>query len=156
MNDSFVAPTVDWLYLAPVLVVLGAGVVGVLVEAFVPARVRRTVQVVLALLATAVALAFVVVLWRDPAVQGTDGAAYGVRVLGGSMVIDPFGLAVQGIVVLLAFLAILVIADRTSTGQDAFAPSAAAVPGSPYEDLTRRRGSSRPRSTRSCCSPSAA
>ncbi|MFI2702445.1 NADH-quinone oxidoreductase subunit NuoN [Cellulosimicrobium composti] len=140
MNDSFVAPAVDWLYLAPILVVLGAGVVGVLIEAFVPARVRRTVQVVLALLATAAAFALVVVLWRDPAVQGSDVAPYGVRVLGGSMVIDPFGLAVQGIVVLLAFLAILVIADRTSTGQDAFAPSAAAVPGSPYEDLTRRKG----------------
>lgn len=140
MNDSFVAPTVDWLYLAPILVVLGAGVVGVLIEAFVPARVRRTTQVVLALLATAAAFAFVVVLWRDPAVQGSDGAPYGVRVLGGSMVIDPFGLAIQGIVVLLAFLAILVIADKTSTGQDAFAPSAAAVPGSPYEDLTRRKG----------------
>lgn len=140
MNDSFVAPTVDWLYLAPILVVLGAGVVGVLIEAFVPARVRRTTQVVLALLATAAAFALVVVLWRDPAVQGSDGAPYGVRVLGGSMVIDPFGLAIQGIVVLLAFLAILVIADKTSTGQDAFAPSAAAVPGSPYEDLTRRKG----------------
>ncbi|MFD4994216.1 NADH-quinone oxidoreductase subunit NuoN [Cellulosimicrobium cellulans] len=140
MNDSFVAPTVDWLYLAPILVVLGAGVVGVLIEAFVPARVRRTTQVVLALLATAAAFAFVVVLWRDPAVQGSDGAPYGVRVLGGSMVVDPFGLAIQGIVVLLAFLAILVIADKTSTGQDAFAPSAAAVPGSPYEDLTRRKG----------------
>ncbi|QJW37637.1 NADH-quinone oxidoreductase subunit NuoN [Cellulosimicrobium protaetiae] len=140
MNDSFVAPTVDWLYLAPILVVLGAGVVGVLIEAFVPARVRRTTQVVLALLATAAAFALVVVLWRDPAVQGSEGGAYGVRVLGGSMVIDPFGLAIQGIVVLLAFLAILVIADKTSTGQDAFAPSAAAVPGSPYEDLTRRKG----------------
>ncbi|MFE6234121.1 NADH-quinone oxidoreductase subunit NuoN [Cellulosimicrobium sp. NPDC057862] len=140
MNDSFVAPTVDWLYLAPILVVLGAGVVGVLIEAFVPARVRRTTQVVLALLATAAAFALVVVLWRDPTVQGADGAPYGVRVLGGSMVIDPFGLAIQGIVVLLAFLAILVIADKTSTGQDAFAPSAAAVPGSPYEDLTRRKG----------------
>jgi len=140
VNDSFVAPAVDWLYLAPILVVLGAGVVGVLIEAFVPARVRRTVQVVLALLATAAAFALVVLLWRDPAVQGSDVAPYGVRVLGGSMVIDPFGLAVQGIVVLLAFLAILVIADRTSTGQDAFAPSAAAVPGSPYEDLTRRKG----------------
>ena len=140
MNDSFVAPTVDWLYLAPILVVLGAGVVGVLIEAFVPARVRRTTQVLLALLATAAAFALVVVLWRDPAVQGSDGAPYGVRVLGGSMVIDPFGLAIQGIVVLLAFLAILVIADKTSTGQDAFAPSAAAVPGSPYEDLTRRKG----------------
>ncbi|WP_251153484.1 NADH-quinone oxidoreductase subunit NuoN [Cellulosimicrobium sp. Marseille-Q4280] len=141
MSDSFVAPTVDWLYLVPILVVLGAGVVGVLVEAFVPARVRRTTQVVLALLATAAAFAAIVVLWRDPAVQGdpTTGT-YGVRVLGGSMVVDPFGLAVQGTVVLLALLAILVIADRTSTGQDAFAPTAAAVPGSPYEDLARRQG----------------
>jgi NADH-quinone oxidoreductase subunit N len=141
VSDSFVAPTVDWLYLVPILVVLGAGVVGVLVEAFVPARVRRTTQVVLALLATAAAFAAIVVLWRDPAVQGdpTTGT-YGVRVLGGSMVVDPFGLAVQGTVVLLALLAILVIADRTSTGQDAFAPTAAAVPGSPYEDLARRQG----------------
>lgn len=140
MNDSFVAPTIDWLYLAPILVVLGAGVLGVLVEALVPAGVRRTVQVTLALLATAAAFALVVVLWRDPAVQGSAQAAPGVRVLGGAMIADPFGLAVQGIVVLLAFVAILVIADRTSTGQDAFAPSAAAVPGSPYEDLTRRKG----------------
>ncbi len=140
MNDSFVPPTIDWLYLAPIIVVLGAGVLGVLVEAFVPARVRRTVQVTLALLATAAAFALVVVLWRDPAVQGTAEAAPGVRVLGGAMIADPFGLAIQGIVVVLAFLAILVVADRTSTGQDAFAPSAAAVPGSPYEDLTRRKG----------------
>ncbi|MFC8922213.1 NADH-quinone oxidoreductase subunit NuoN [Cellulosimicrobium sp. NPDC057127] len=140
MTDSFVAPTVDWTYLAPVLVVLGAGVLGVLVEAFVPARARRTTQVVLALAATAGALAAVVVLWRDPAVQGLETGVPGVRVLGGSMVVDHFGLAVQGTVVVLAFLALLVIADRTSTGQDAFAPTAAAVPGSPYEDLARRKG----------------
>lgn len=140
MNDSFVAPAIDWFYLAPIVVVLGAGVLGVLVEAFVPARARRTTQVTLALLATAVSFAFVVALWRDPAVQGSAQVAPGVRVLGGSLVADPFGVAVQGIVVVLAFLAILVVADRTSTGQDAFAPSAAAVPGSPYEDLTRRKG----------------
>jgi NADH-quinone oxidoreductase subunit N len=140
VTDSFVAPTVDWTYLLPVLVVLGAGVLGVLVEAFVPERARRTTQVVLALAATAGALAAVVVLWRDPAVQGLETGVPGVRVLGGSMVVDHFGLAVQGTVALLAFLALLVIADRTSTGQDAFAPTAAAVPGSPYEDLARRKG----------------
>ncbi|OLT49470.1 NADH-quinone oxidoreductase subunit NuoN [Cellulosimicrobium sp. CUA-896] len=138
--DSFVAPTVDWAYLAPVLVVLGAGVLGVLVEAFVPERARRTTQVVLALAATAGSFAAVVVLWRDPVVQGLDTGVPGVRVLGGSMVVDHFGLAVQGTVAVLAFLALLVVADRTSTGQDAFAPTAAAVPGSPYEDLARRQG----------------
>ena len=140
MTDSFVAPTVDWVYLVPILVVLGAGVLGVLVEAFVPARVRRTTQVVLALVATAVSFATIVRLWGDPAVQGLESGVPGVRVLGGSMVVDHFGLAIQGTVVLLAFLALLVIADRTSTGQDAFAPTAAAVPGSPYEDLARRKG----------------
>jgi len=140
VTDSFVAPTVDWVYLVPILVVLGAGVAGVLVEAFVPARVRRTTQVVLALVATAVSFATIVRLWGDPAVQGLESGVPGVRVLGGSMVVDHFGLAIQGTVVLLAFLALLVIADRTSTGQDAFAPTAAAVPGSPYEDLARRKG----------------
>ncbi|MCB7136840.1 NADH-quinone oxidoreductase subunit NuoN [Cellulosimicrobium marinum] len=140
MNGSFVAPTVDWVYLVPILVVLGAGVVGVLVEAFVPARARRTTQVVLALGATAASCAAVVWLWGDPALAGDGGGAAGVRVLGGSLVVDHFGLAVQGTVAVLAFLALLVIADRTSTGQDAFAPTAAAVPGSPYEDLARRKG----------------
>ena len=38
MTD-FVAPTVDWAALSPVVIVLRAAVVGVLVEAFVPARV---------------------------------------------------------------------------------------------------------------------
>ena len=39
---TFTAPAVDWAALSPVLIVLLAAVVGVLVEAFVPARVRRT------------------------------------------------------------------------------------------------------------------
>ncbi|MDF2848173.1 MAG: nuoN, partial [Oerskovia sp.] len=131
---AFVAPVIEWAYLVPVLVVLGAGVVGVLVEAFVPDRARRVVQVVLALAALAGALTSIVLLWPDVLAQN------GVRVLGGALVVDPFGLAVQGIVVVLALLATLVIADRTSTKQDAFAPTAAAVPGSAYEDLARRRG----------------
>src|SRR5690606_2767965 len=46
----------------------------------------------------------------------------------------------QGIVVVLAFLGVLVVADRTSTGEDAFAPTASAVPGTPYEDLARKAG----------------
>lgn len=150
---AFEPPQIEWQYLAPILVVLGAGVVGVLVEAFVPARARRGVQVTLALAATAVAFLAVVWLWLDPAVStagemdlplfgGTIPMPFveGVSVLGGSLVADPFGLAVQAIVTLLAFLGILVIADRTSAGQDAFAPAAAAVPGSPYEELARRKG----------------
>ena len=43
MTD-FTAPHVDWAHLSPVLIVLGAAAIGVLLEAFVPARRRRTVQ----------------------------------------------------------------------------------------------------------------
>ncbi|GAA2217403.1 NADH-quinone oxidoreductase subunit NuoN [Promicromonospora sukumoe] len=132
MNE-FVAPEIDWLALAPLIVVLGAGVVGVLLEAFVPARARRVTQVVLTLAALAGALAFVVVLWPQIVAQP-------VQVVGGSVTLTPFALGTQGIIAVLAFLGVLVVADRTSTGQDAFAPTASAVPGTSYEDLARRSG----------------
>jgi NADH-quinone oxidoreductase subunit N len=130
---EFVAPEIDWLALAPLIVVLGAGVVGVLVEAFVPARARRVTQIVLTLAALAGGFAFVAVLWPQIVEQP-------VQVVGGSVTLTPFALGAQGIIAVLAFLGVLVVADRTSTGQDAFAPTASAVPGTAYEDLARRSG----------------
>ncbi|ROS76721.1 NADH-quinone oxidoreductase subunit NuoN [Cellulomonas sp. PhB143] len=132
--SSFFAPTVDWAALAPVLVVLGAGVVGVLVEAFVPARARRATQLTLALAALVGAFVAIAVLWHTVRTEG------GRSVLGGAYQLDGFGASVQAVVVVLAAVAVLVIADRSAAGQDAFAPSAAAVPGTPYEDLAQRRG----------------
>ncbi|AEE45083.1 NADH-quinone oxidoreductase subunit NuoN [Cellulomonas fimi] len=133
MNE-FTAPDVPWTLLSPALIVLLAAVVGVLVEAFVPARVRRTVQVSLALGSTAAALVAVAALWQGVSADG------GTAVLGGSLVVDGPTLVLQGTIALLALLSILVVADRTDTGEDAFAPSAAAVPGSDYEEVARRRG----------------
>jgi len=131
--NEFVAPEIDWLALAPLIVVLGAGVVGVLVEAFVPARARRLTQIVLTLAALAGGSAFIAVLWPQIVEQP-------VQVVGGSVTLTPFALGAQGIIAVLAFLGVLVVADRTSTGQDAFAPTASAVPGTSYEDLARRSG----------------
>ena len=74
----FEAPEIDWLALAPLIVVLGAGVVGVLIEAFVPARARRATQIVLTLAALAGAFAFIAVLWPQIVVQP-------VQVVGGSV-----------------------------------------------------------------------
>jgi NADH-quinone oxidoreductase subunit N len=130
---EFVAPEIDWLALAPLIVVLGAGVVGVLVEAFVPARARRVTQIVLTLAALAAGFGFIAVLWPQIVAQP-------VQVVGGSVTLTPFALGAQGIIAVLAFLGVLVVADRTSTGQDAFAPTASAVPGTSYEDLARRSG----------------
>ncbi|GAA1716055.1 NADH-quinone oxidoreductase subunit NuoN [Isoptericola hypogeus] len=132
MND-FTAPTIDWAAVSPVLIVLGAGVLGVLLEAFVPARARRTTQIVLALAALAGSLVAIALLWD----RVQDGS---VAVVGGSYVLTPFGLGIQAVVALCALLGVLVVADRTTTGQDAFAPAAAAVPGTAYEDETRRAG----------------
>ncbi|MDO8143225.1 MULTISPECIES: NADH-quinone oxidoreductase subunit NuoN [unclassified Isoptericola] len=133
MNE-FVAPEIDWAVLSPVLVVLAAGVVGVLVEAFVPARARRVVQLVLTLGALAGSLVAVALLWDRVL---TDGLAF---VVDGTVLLTPFTLGIQAVVALLALLGVLVVADRTSTGQDAFAPTAAAVPGTAYEDAARQAG----------------
>ncbi|WP_372593463.1 NADH-quinone oxidoreductase subunit NuoN [Actinotalea sp.] len=131
---SFVSPEIAWSYLAPVALVLGAGVVGVLVEAFVPARVRRVVQLSLALAATAGAVVLLALVWTEVDASG------GTVVLGGAMVMDAPSVLLQGVLAVLGFLALLVIADRSETGEDAFTPSGAAVPGSEYEAMATRRG----------------
>jgi NADH-quinone oxidoreductase subunit N len=134
----FTPPGIDWIGLSPVVIVLGAGVVGMLVEAFVGRRHRRIVQLVLALAATAVAFLAVAYLWAD-VVAGPD-APGGRTLVGGAYLVDGPALFAQGTIAVLAFLGLLVIADRTSLREDAFAPQAAAVPGTEYEDQVRRAG----------------
>src|SRR5699024_4922622 len=129
--NSFVPPEIDWAALTPILIVLGSAVRGVLVEAFVPDRVRRTVQVALAGLALGAGL--VSVAWRWTVVQGQGPAS----LVGGAVVEDAPALMGQGIMLICAFVGILVIAERFA-GEDSFAPTASAVPGSAYERLARR------------------
>lgn len=132
MND-FVAPLIDWAAVSPVLIVLAAGVLGVLLEAFVPEKARRTTQLTLTLAALAGSLVAVGLLWD----RVQENA---LSVVGGSYLLTPFGLGVQAVIGVCALLGVLVVAERTTTGQDAFAPAAAAVPGTAYEDETRRAG----------------
>jgi NADH-quinone oxidoreductase subunit N len=134
VTGTFTPPDIAWAQLAPVIVVLGAAVVGVLVEAFAPQRLRRPVQIGLSLAATAGALVAVATLWNG--VKETGGTV----VLGGSLIVDGPTLVLQAGIALFALLSILVVADRTSTGEDAFSPQAAAIPGSDYEETARRKG----------------
>ena len=92
---DFIAPTIDWAALSPVVIVLLAAVVGVLVEAFVPARVRRTVQLSLAIAALAGAIVAVAALWSG--VEETGGTV----VLGGSLLVDGPTLVMQATIALL-------------------------------------------------------
>ncbi|MCL2090275.1 MAG: NADH-quinone oxidoreductase subunit NuoN [Micrococcales bacterium] len=154
MTGIFDTPQVDWALVAPVLVVLGAAVVGVLLEAFLPVVARRTAQVALSVAATVGAL--VAIGWSWHRLSGVDaptdlaGLRPGGRALYalttesggslGSLVVDGLTLVSQALVVVVALLSVVVMADRTATREDPFAPMVSAVPGSQYERLAASRG----------------
>ncbi len=126
-------PVIDWLYLLPVLIVLGSGVVGVLVESFVrDHQLRRSLQVIIAAASAIAALGAVVFLWLY-----LDGD--GVKVDDYLFVADRQSLLWQGMIALFAALSVFVFAARAA-GEDAFAPLAAATPGSSDEAIASRRG----------------
>lgn len=76
-------PQIDYWLLSPMLVIFGAAVLGVLIEAFVPAARRRPIQLGLAL--AAVAAAFVLtVLVADWLPSGEAG----VPIAFGSVAVD--------------------------------------------------------------------
>jgi NADH-quinone oxidoreductase subunit N len=132
--SAFTAPDIAWAQLTPILLVLGAAVVGVIAEAVVPRPARRAVQLVLSLGSLAGAVIAVAALWDG--VKDTGGT----DVVHGSMLVDGPSLVLQATIAVLALLAVLVMADRTSTGEDAFTPQGASVPGSGYEEQARRAG----------------
>lgn len=125
------APSVSYHLVAPMLIVLGVALLGVLVEAFVPRRWRYSSQVTLALVGLAAAFV-AVVLATDVRKAST---------LARAVVIDGPALFLQGTIVLLSFLAVLTMAERFSGKEGhAFTSQGASIPGSPYEAATARAG----------------
>jgi len=131
---TFVAPTIQWAALTPVIIVMGAGLLGVLAAAFVPRRSRRAVQVTIALLAAAGALVAVAWRWTVVAADGPQ------QIVGSSLIEDGPALAAQATIALAALIGLFVIADRSEWGEDAFAAQAATRPGSPEEADAARAG----------------
>jgi NADH-quinone oxidoreductase subunit N len=122
---SFESPTFNYALIAPMLVVFGAALVGVLVEAFAPRRMRAAGQPVLALGALVVALA--VLVWVTAPEAGATAAE-------ATVVLDKASVFLQGTVLVLSFVAMLLFAERrVDPSGDAFAPSAASIPGSEGE-----------------------
>jgi NADH-quinone oxidoreductase subunit N len=125
------APSVDYAAVAPMLIVFGAGLVAVLVEAFVPRLQRFMVQVVVAVIGIAAALIDVVYL-------GTQSTS--LTTVDGAVVIDGPALFLQGTILVLALLSVLTMADETSPDSSAFTAQASTVPGSPEEATASRLG----------------
>ena len=135
-------PSVEYGLLSPMLIVLGAAVAGVLVEALLPRQWRYAAQLILSLGGLVAAFAAVVVLARQ--LHGTVGHT---AVLG-AVVVDAPALFLQGTILLVSVLGILLIAERrvpaaeddTSGGLDAFTPQASAIAGSVTEQLATKAG----------------
>ncbi|NWF25995.1 NADH-quinone oxidoreductase subunit NuoN [Streptomyces sp. PKU-EA00015] len=135
------APHIEYAQLAPVLIVVGAAVLGVLVEAFVPRRARYHTQVFLTVVALAASFAAVVGLAAGG--YGTTKAHIAAM---GAIAVDGPALFLQGTILLASLVAVFTFAERrldpAAHGKrvDSFAAEAAAVPGGDHEKAAVKAG----------------
>ncbi|MFG2246918.1 NADH-quinone oxidoreductase subunit NuoN [Spirillospora sp. NPDC048823] len=130
------APHIEYGQIAPMLLVFGAAIIGVLVEAFVGRRRRWTTQVPIAFLGLAAAFAWTIVLgWRENPHHVAAEGAIGV---------DGPTLFLQGTILVLALVSLLLIAERGGARaggvEGHFAAQASALPGSEAEQRTTEAG----------------
>ncbi|MFG1947656.1 NADH-quinone oxidoreductase subunit NuoN [Nonomuraea sp. NPDC048826] len=128
MNPTIEFPTIEYGTLAPLLLVFGAAIIGVLVEAFAPRYLRRSFQVPLTLLSLIGAFALVIV-------QVVRGDVSEGPVAMGALAVDGPALFIWGVILVLSVVCVLLINDEGH-----FVASAAAVPGSSDEEGAERAG----------------
>ncbi|WTS98123.1 NADH-quinone oxidoreductase subunit NuoN [Streptomyces sp. NBC_00096] len=139
--DKIPAPHIEYAQLSPTLIVLGAAVIGVLVEAFVPRKARYYTQVFLAVAALASAFAAVVGL-----AAGGYGSSKAHIAAMGAVAVDGPALFLQGTIILASVVAIFTFAERRldpaahGNRVDSFAAQAASVPGSESEKEAVKAG----------------
>jgi NADH-quinone oxidoreductase subunit N len=131
---TYTAPDIAWAPLVPIMVVLIAGALGVLIEAFMRnVALRRMVQLQLAIVA--LALSAFAIVWQWVAIDGA-----GVVVLRNMIYLDRQALAWQFLLVVFAIGGVLLFADRNREGEDAFTPLASVAPGTAEETAARAKG----------------
>ena len=129
---DFTAPTLDYVKLAPFLIVLGAACVGILLEAFLPRRVRFTTQVAWSVVTLLTALTVLVWQWGSKG-QGLTDPTAGTVVTGTVMVDGPVQ-SMWTILITFGLISVILFAERRlHSGATAFTPSAASIPGSNAE-----------------------
>lgn len=141
MNPEFTKPTIEYVEISPLLIVLGAAVLGVLVEAFVSRRLRYPVQVGVSLLGLLVALAATVYVAADLPDAGGSVAAKGIVAAEGALVVDGPTVFMWGLLLIFSIISVMLFAERRlEGGVTAFAGQAAAVPGTEAEREASTRG----------------
>jgi NADH-quinone oxidoreductase subunit N len=126
----FELPVIDYRLIAPILIVIGAAVLSVLVEAFIPRAGRRPTQLILVFASLIGAFAMLVMIGGTRQITAE-----------GSIAIDGPGILLQGTLLLISVLAAMLIAERmVDPSGDAFAPRASTLPGSEDERQFTQRG----------------
>ena len=141
MNGAeFTAPSVEYSLILPLLIVFGAAVISVLVEAFAPRRARYGTQVVLTL--AAYVAAFAAPVWVATGLDAqADGRARGAIAVEGAVAVDGPSVFLWGLVLVLSTVSVLLFAERRlESGVMAFAGQAAALPGTDAEREASSRG----------------
>ncbi|MFD4584015.1 NADH-quinone oxidoreductase subunit NuoN [Streptomyces sp. NPDC087659] len=139
--DKIPAPHIEYAQLAPTLIVVGAAILGVLVEAFVPRKSRHYTQVFLAVVALTAAFAAVVGLAAGG--YGTTKAHIAAM---GAIAVDGPALFLQGTILLASLVAVFTFAERRldpaahGNRVDSFAAQAGSVPGSDSEKAAVKAG----------------
>ncbi|MGV1003210.1 MAG: NADH-quinone oxidoreductase subunit NuoN [Candidatus Nanopelagicales bacterium] len=122
--DTIPAANIEFAAISPVLIVFGAAMLGVLIEALVPRTSRRFLQ----LLVTASSLVLALGFLFGRARQETGIVAEG------SLSVDGPAIVLQATVLIVALLSMLLMAEqRVDPTGDAFAPQAATLVGSHEE-----------------------
>ena len=130
-------PTLDFVGLAPLLIVLGVGFLGILLEALLPKERRYLVQLSLAAVGLIAALVMIFPNIGDnrPALSLADGGRVD------AIVIDGPGLFLMGTVLVLGLVSILLIAERRVASGGAFVAEAAVPVGSAADvEQARKEG----------------
>ena len=112
------APQLSYAQLAPILIVLGGALLGVLIEAIIKKGSRVTIQASVAIGTLVLAIGF---LWKVRDQRSLTAAVH-------SVAFDGVGIFIQATILILSIIAIFYIADT-----DNFAASGASVPGSMEE-----------------------
>ena len=112
------APVLNYALLAPILIILGGALLGVLVEAFLKKSLRASIQLAIAIAAIVLSGA---ALWHVHNQSSTTAAVH-------SVAFDGAGVFLQAAILLLGLVGLFLIADT-----DNFTAQASAIPGSQEE-----------------------
>src|SRR5207342_2927252 len=101
---AFQAADIDYGAVAPMLIVAGGALIGVLVEAFAPRRLRHGIEVSLSLLTLAAAFIVLVVVSSQASHRGGT--------LRQAVIIDGPALFLQGAILVMSILGVLTMAEK--------------------------------------------